>query len=58
VERRELQLWFADTEPHHWWPAVQAYADERRTAGDGLVRWAGAFVPTIPGTDTYADQLW
>jgi len=58
VPRRELQLWFADSEPHNWWPAVQAYAEERRAAGDGTVRWASPFVPTIPGTDTYTDQLW
>ena len=58
IEQREMQLWFADSEPHNWWPAVQAYAEERRAAGDGTVRWASPFVPTIPGTDTYTDQLW
>jgi hypothetical protein len=58
VPRRELQLWFADSEPENWWPAVQAYADERRAAGDGVVRWASPFVPTVPGTDRYTDQLW
>jgi hypothetical protein len=58
VERRELQLWFADSEPHSWWPEVQAYAAARRQAGDATVRWAGAFIPTIPGTDRYTDQLW
>jgi hypothetical protein len=59
IERRELQLWFADSEPHGWWPALREYAAARRDAGDGgLVRWAGAFVPTIPGTDRYCDQLW
>jgi len=59
IERREMQLWFADSEPRAWWPAVQAYADARREAGDGaVVRWAGAFIPTVPGTDRYCDQLW
>ena len=59
IQRRELQLWFADSEPHNWWPAVQAYADERAKADDGgVVRWAGAFIPTIPGSDAYTDQLW
>jgi hypothetical protein len=54
-----MQLWFADSEPRAWWPAVQAYADARREAGDGaVVRWAGAFIPTVPGTDRYCDQLW
>ncbi len=27
-------------------------------AGVGRVTWAGPFLPTIPGTDTYTDQLW
>jgi hypothetical protein len=58
VPRREMQLWFADSEPENWWPAVQAYADERRAVGDGIVRWASPFVPTVPGTDRYTDQLW
>lgn len=58
TERRELQLWFADAEPDDWWPAVRAYADSLHTAGEATVRWAAPFVPTIPGTDTYCDQLW
>jgi hypothetical protein len=59
IERREMQLWFADSEPQHWWPAVEAYAAARRASGDGgAVRWAGAFIPTVPGTDRYTDQLW
>jgi hypothetical protein len=53
VERRELQLWFADSEPDQWWPAVEAYA-----AGEAGVRWAAPFIPTIPGSDRYTDQLW
>jgi hypothetical protein len=59
IERRELQLWFADSEPQNWWPEVEAYAQSRTDAGDGgVVRWAGAFIPTIPGSDRYTDQLW
>jgi hypothetical protein len=58
VGRRELQLWFADAEPHHWWPTVRNYADSLRTSGEASVRWAAPFIPTIPGTDTYCDQLW
>jgi hypothetical protein len=58
VARRELQLWFADREPQDWWSEVRAYATARREVGDGLVRWASPFLPTIPGTDRYTDQLW
>jgi hypothetical protein len=53
VQRREMQLWFADSEPENWWPEVEAYA-----AGDVNVRWAAPFIPTIPGTDRYTDELW
>jgi hypothetical protein len=27
-------------------------------SGLGRVVWASPFIPTIPGTDTYTDQLW
>jgi hypothetical protein len=58
VERRELQLWFADAEPADWWPAVGDYADRVAGSGAGTVRWASPFIPTVPGTDRYTDQLW
>jgi hypothetical protein len=58
AEHRELQLWFADTEPATWWDRVGAYADGLAESGAGRVRWASPFIPTIPGTDTYTDQLW
>jgi hypothetical protein len=58
LETRELQLWFADDEPGAWWSKARDYADEVAASGAGVVRWASPFVPTIPGTDTYTDQLW
>ncbi|HET6949272.1 MAG TPA: hypothetical protein VFI47_02795 [Acidimicrobiales bacterium] len=61
AERRELQLWFADGAPggpDGWWPAVRAYADQVAASGTGAVRWASPFLPTVPGTDRYTDQLW
>jgi hypothetical protein len=58
AEERELQLWFADDEPGDWWSAVGDYADTLAEAGTGRVRWASPFVPTVPGTDRYTDQLW
>jgi hypothetical protein len=58
AEHRELQLWFADDEPDAWWAAVGDYADTVAEAGDGRVRWASPFIPTVPGTDRYTDQLW
>jgi hypothetical protein len=58
VEHRELQLWFADAAPEEWWPAVGSYAESLAGSGEGTVRWSSPFIPTIPGTDTYTDQLW
>ena len=58
VERREMQLWFADDEPAAWWPAVGRYAAEVAGSGAGTVRWASPFIPTLPGTDLYTDRLW
>jgi hypothetical protein len=58
VELREMQLWFADAEPAAWWPAVERYAAEVAGTGAGRVRWASPFIPTVPGTDRYTDQLW
>ncbi|HEX6236549.1 MAG TPA: hypothetical protein VFZ68_05110 [Acidimicrobiales bacterium] len=58
VENRELQLWFADSEPDRWWAAVGHHADTLERSGRGLLRWASPFVPTVPGTDRYTDQLW
>jgi hypothetical protein len=47
LERRTMTLTFLDHEP---------------TAADmpdaPNVLWSAAFIPTIPGTDTYTDQLW
>jgi hypothetical protein len=58
ADRRELQLWFADAEPADWWDAVGDHADAVAESGTGRIRWASPFVPTIPGTDRYTDQLW
>ena len=58
AERRELQLWFADAEPEAWWSAVGDHADAIAESGTGVVRWASPFVPTVPGTDRYSDELW
>ncbi len=58
AERRIMQLWFADDEPAAWWPQVAAYADDLVASGEGVVRWASPFVPTVPGTDRSTDQLW
>ena len=58
ADRRELQLWFAQDEPGTWWASVGDYADSLAESGEARVRWASPFIPTVPGTDLYTDQLW
>ena len=59
LDDRVLALCFVDEVPDGCWvdvfaPLGQAAAD----AGIGTVIWLSPFVGTVPGTDTYTDQLW
>jgi len=58
-DRRQLTLWFSDSHPAG---ALSGVISSHRRAledsGKGRVLATLAFVPTIPGTDTYTDQLW
>jgi hypothetical protein len=53
-----LDLAFTTASPDHWWDGQRAAADRLRIDGVGEVLWTAPFVPTIPGTDTFTDQLW
>ncbi|MGH9029288.1 MAG: hypothetical protein ACRDV4_06710, partial [Acidimicrobiales bacterium] len=58
-DRRQLTLWFSDV--HTTDALTGVIASHRRAledSGKGRVVAALGFVPTIPGTDTYTDQLW
>jgi hypothetical protein len=52
------QLWFVEADPGSVWPDVFAPLGAALDAS-GMVRteWVGGFVPTVPGTDTYIDEL-
>lgn len=55
---RFLHLSFVDTDPADVWD--ERFADQPRRfadAGVGHVLWQGPFIPTVPGTDRYADEL-
>jgi len=59
LDERVLALCFLDEAPGASWDTVfaplgAALAD----AGLGTVIWASGFIGTVPGTDTYTDQLW
>jgi hypothetical protein len=57
--RRCLQLWFLDRSPLCCWSELFAgHAALLRSQGLGELRFAAPFVPTIPGSDRYADELW
>ena len=58
-DKRMLYLYFLDDDPLAVWDSMFAkHGADVEQAGLGSVVWAGAFIPTIPGTDTYTDQLW
>ena len=55
---RSMQLMFVQDEPAAAWPLVRDYAARVGESGLATVRLVAPFIPTIPGTDTYTDQLW
>ncbi len=56
---RTLLLFFVEDAPEGSWEGVFAPQDEALgAAGLGRILWASPFLGTVPGTDTYTDQLW
>lgn len=53
-----LNLSFTTTDPASWWDEQRAAAERLFTDGVGEMVWTAPFIPTVPGTDTYTDQLW
>ena len=58
THRRFLQLWFVEGAPESVWSTVESTAKAFGESGLGSVVFASPFKTTIPGTDTYTDQLW
>jgi hypothetical protein len=58
IEQRSLLLRFGDVSPKKAASQVEEQAVELADSGLGEVLWSSPFRPTIPGTDTYTDQLW
>ncbi len=52
-----LNLSFTTASPDSWWDEQRAASERLRADGIGEILWTAPFVPTIPGTDTYTDQL-
>ena len=56
--KRALLMWFLDRDPADVWEAEFSGAAKALDAtGRAKTLWAGPFIPTVPGTDTYTDQL-
>jgi len=55
---RFLHLYFVDRDPAEVWGDEFAGMEKELEVAGATLLWAGPFIPTIPGTDTYADQLW
>jgi hypothetical protein len=56
---RLLTMWFLDGHPDDGgWDAVTAFRKSVEADGRASVVAALPFVPTVPGTDTFTDQLW
>ena len=53
-----LTLSFTTDSPASRWPEQGAADDVLRAEGVGEMLWTAPFIPTIPGTDAYTDELW
>jgi len=58
IEGCRLHLSFTTASPDTWWDEQRAAAEVLRHEGVGEMLWTAPFIPTLPGTDTYTDQLW
>jgi hypothetical protein len=57
-DRRYLLLSFLEAEPQPGWSDMFKAFDAALTASHlGRIIYAGPFIPTIPGTDKYVDEL-
>jgi hypothetical protein len=58
IDRRLTLLWLTDGDPREVWDA--SFADEGdavAAGGIGKAEFVGPFLPTVPGTEKYVDQL-
>lgn len=58
MDRRQLILCFLDDEPSSTWGTFSAVDDEIAGTGMGRLDLLAPFIPTVPGTDRYCDELW
>ena len=57
-DRRGLELYFLDRDPRDGWETLfGSYGEKHARAGMGEVAFAAGFIPTLPGTDRYVDEV-
>ena len=57
-ERRALEIYFLDRDPRESWDALFGnLAQAHGAVGMGEIAFAAAFIPTLPGTDRYVDEV-
>ncbi|MFJ4683958.1 hypothetical protein [Streptomyces sp. NPDC088789] len=58
VDTRLTLLWFLESDPRESWDTLFTGVDEELAAtGAGRLELLAPFIPTVPGTDRYVDQL-
>ena len=58
AERRSLEIFFLDQTPDAvWQDEFAGFGAAQEAAGMGRVSMAAGFVPTLPGTDRYVDEV-
>jgi len=58
IDRRLTLLWFTDDDPRTVWDAsFVGEGDAVAAGGLGKVEFVAPFIPTIPGTEKYVDEL-
>ncbi len=57
VDTRLTLLWFLQEDPRTCWDHFLGLDAEVAEVGLGRVELVAPFIPTVPGTDRYVDQL-
>jgi hypothetical protein len=55
---RSLQLFFCEVDPADIWDRFVEYGAAIDASGVATAQLVAPFIPTVVGTDTYADELW
>ncbi len=58
LDRRYLLLFFLEDEPGEWWREKLTHLDRALQQAElGRIVYAAPFIPTVPGTDKYVEEL-